>query len=310
MAEGQEWGVTPFAKQLELRADPDGSGPARYRADVDSRWNCPIVPQGGLMAALAARAMALALDGPALRLRSLTTVFADWVPAGPVTVDVAVLHRGRSMSQAQATLRSPGADAGHVNLATFGQPRPGFEFTDLRMPDVAPPEDCPSFRDPPPPEAGDFERRTPFAFWENVEGRPALGHAPWEDYVPVSSECASWYRFDDPPLRADGTLDPLAVVALCDLMPSSVGERMGPGQPEWYPPSADLTVHLLGEARSEWLLAHLRARRAGDGYVSVESAMWDQPGGLVAHATQVMFLTFPDGPPTPEQRVPLDQRQS
>jgi acyl-CoA thioesterase len=299
--------VTPFAKQTALA--PDASAAGRYRVDVDARWSCPVLPQGGMMAAIAAKAMALELGHPDQRLRSLTTVFAGQVRAGPVTADVTLLRRGRSMSQAMAAVRSPGADAGHTSMAVFGQSRPGFEFTDLRMPDVAPPHECPSFRDPLPPEAGEFERRSPFAFWESVEGRPALGHAPWDDYVPASSECAAWYRFDEPPTLADGTLDPFAVVALCDLMPSSVGERMGPGQPMWYPPSADLTVHLLGEARSEWLLAHLRARRATDGYVSVETAMWDQAGELVAHAAQVMFLSFPEGLPTPEQRVPLDRRR-
>src|SRR5690606_1115977 len=120
---------------------------------------------------------------------------------------------------------------------------------------------------------------------------------------------ASWYRFDEPPMLPDGRLDPLAVVAMCDLMPSSVGQRMGPGTPEWYPPSPDLTVHLLGEARSEWILADLRARRATQGYASVEAALWDPSHrSLVAHATQVMFLTFPDGPPTGDLRLPADQR--
>ena len=298
--------MSPFAKQTTLVAD--GSSPGRYRVEVEPRWNCPIVPQGGIMAALAARAMALELGDSSQRLRTLTTVFAAQVPSGPVTVDVTVLRRGRSMSQAMADVRAPGADAGHTSVAVFGQSRPGFEFTDVRMPDVPPPHDCPSFRDPLPPEAGAFERRPVFPFWDSVEGRPAMGHAPWDDYVPASSECAHWYRFDEPPMLADGSLDPFAVVALCDLMPSSVGERMGPGTPMWYPPSADLTVHLLGEARSEWLLAHLRARRATEGYVSVEAAMWDQSGQLVAHAAQVMFLSFPDGPPSPEQRVPFDHR--
>jgi acyl-CoA thioesterase len=298
--------VTPFAKQTMLVAEP--ATPGRYRVDVDPRWNCPVVPQGGMMVALAAKAMAVELDEPDQRLRSLTTVFAGQVPSGPVTIDVRVLRRGRSISQAVADVRAPGADAGHATVAVFGRSRAGFEFTDLRMPEVPPPHECPSFRDPLPPEAGDFERRPPFPFWENVEGRPALGHPPWDEYVPSSSECAAWYRFDEPPMLADGTLDPFAVVALCDLMPSSVGERMGPGQPQWLPPSADLTVHLLAEARSEWLLAHLRARRASDGYASLEMAAWDQTGQLVAHAAQIMFITFPDGAPTPEQRVPFDQR--
>ncbi|MGH9112618.1 MAG: acyl-CoA thioesterase [Acidimicrobiales bacterium] len=302
-------GTSAFARQMALR--PDADHPGRYTLDVDARWDCPVVPQGGTMAAIAARAMADELADPSQSLRSLTTVFANQVPAGPVSVDVSVLRRGRSMSQALATVRADGAagpGAGHTTVAVFGQPRPGFEFTDVAMPDVPPPSDCPSFRDPLPEAAGDFERRPPFPFWENVEGRPALGHAPWDDYMPTSSDCACWYRFDEPPMLPDGTLDPYAVVALCDLMPSSVGERMGPGTPMWYPPSADLTVHLLGEARSEWLLAQLRARRAIDGYASVECALWDEPGQLVAHAAQVMFLSFPDGPPSPEQRVPFDQR--
>jgi acyl-CoA thioesterase len=302
--------MSPFAKQMSLVRDPTAAG--RYLVDVDPRWNCPIVPQGGVMAAIAAGAMALELEHPDQRLRSLTTVFAGQVPAGPVTVDVTVLRRGRTMSQATATLRAGDTEddqPGHTSVAVFGQSRPGFEFTDLRMPDVPLPQDCPSFRDPLPPEAGDFQRRPTLPFWESVDGRPALGHAPWHDYVPTSSDCAHWYRFDEPPMTPDGTLDPLALVALCDLMPSSVGERMGPGQPNWIPPSADLTVHVLGEARSEWVLAHLRARRATEGYASLEAAMWDEAGALVAHATQVMFLTFPDGPPTPGQRLPRDQRR-
>ena len=85
---------------------------------------------------------------------------------------------------------------------------------------------------------------------------------------------------------------------------------MGPRTdlPYWLPPSADLTVHLLGEARSDWLLSHMRARWAGDGYASVESALWDRGGRLVAHAAQVMFLVFPDGSPRGPDRLPADLR--
>jgi acyl-CoA thioesterase len=288
-----------------VTADPDR--PGRFLADVDPRWNCPVVPQGGTMTALAVAAMTAALDDPSQRLRTVTTVYAALVPSGPLELDATVLRRGRTMSQAMVTAHAPGADAGHTSVAVFGCDRPGFEFTDLAMPDVPGPDACPSFRDPPPPEVEPREGEMP-AFWQNVEGRPALGHAPWEDYVPDSSHCAFWYRFDEPPLRADGTLDPLAVVALADLMPSTVGERMGPEDDNWWGPSADLTVHLFARPRSEWILGSLRARRATGGYASVESALWDEGGALVAHATQVMFFQFPDGPPTGGARFPSDQR--
>jgi hypothetical protein len=33
-------------------------------------------------------------------------------------------------------------------------------------------------------------------------------------------------------------------------------------------------------------------------------SLWDPDRGLVAYATQVMYLLFPDGPPSPDQRRP------
>jgi acyl-CoA thioesterase len=302
-----------FADQLAL--EPDGSVPGRYRVDVSPAWNCPIVPQGGVMVALAARAMGLELErsgtnGQPPTLRSLTTVFAAQVAAGPVIFDVSVLRQGRSMAQARAEVRSPGADAGHSTLAVFGQARPGFEFTDVAMPDVPPPEDCPSFRDPWPDDVeAPPGRRMEMAFWDKVEGRAALSHAPWDDWVPTSSDTASWYRFDDPPRHSDGSLDRLALIPFCDVNPGALRERMGPRTPQWLPPSVDLTVHLFAEPKSEWLLGHHRARWAGDGYVSVSVNLWDPAVGLVAYATQVMFLVFPEGPPVGDERFPADQRR-
>ncbi len=55
---------------------------------------------------------------------------------------------------------------------------------------------------------------------------------------------------------------------------------------------------------SPWLLGHNRAHHAGEGYASVEMELWDPALGLVAYATQMMFFSFPDGPPLPEQRRP------
>ncbi len=33
--------------------------------------------------------------------------------------------------------------------------------------------------------------------------------------------------------------------------------------------------------------------------------LWDANGSLVAYGTQVMFFVFPDGPPPPDQRLPI-----
>lgn len=283
--------TTAFAQQTSVEPHPEGG--SRYHAVVSDQWNAPVLPQGGITTALALRAMSAALGTPGQSLRSVTTIFAGQVPPGPVDIDVTVLRIGRTMSQAAATVHPAGQTSGHSAVAVFGEARPGFEFTELTYPpDVAPPEQCPSFRDPLPEGVIGFPRAS---FWERVESRVALGHAPWEEWEPSTSERMYWYRFDDPPVDVQGEWDPLALVTLCDTMPGAVGERMGPGLPMWFGPSADLTVHVLGRASSQWLLGRNRARFAGDGYASVEMELWDPARGLVAYATQVMFFSFPNG---------------
>jgi acyl-CoA thioesterase len=277
---------------LDLQPDPDQ--PARFTTTVSDPWMLVVVPQGGIVAAIAAQAMADVLGHPDQTLRTLTAVFAGQVTAGPVEVDVTVLRRGRSMSQLTATVRNPGAAAGLTAVAAFGAPRPGFDFTELAMPDLPGPEGLRGFRDPLP--AGvDFEfDRPPMPFWEEViECRPAIGTPPWEPFVEGPAEAAYWYRLDHPPLRADGRVDPVASLVLCDTMPGAVGQKLGPDSGSWFGPSVDLTVHLFKAPRPGWLLAHNRARHAGDGYASVDMALWDPTdGALVAYATQLMFFAF------------------
>jgi acyl-CoA thioesterase len=279
-------------EDLEVR--PSSTEPGRFEATIDPRWMLLVVPQGGVVAALAARAMAARLDIADQTLRSLTAVFAGQVAVGPVEIDVEVLRRGRSMSQVSATVRNPGATAGLTAVAVFGGPRRGFGFTELVMPDVEPPDVLRSYRDP-VPDGIDFEfTRPPMPFWEEiVECRPATGRPPWEPFEAGPAEIVYWYRLDSPPLLDDGTLDPVGAIVLCDTMPGAIFERIGPEEGNWFGPSADFTIHVLGSARPGWLLAHNRARHAGDGYASVEMALWDPSDRrLVAYATQVMFFAF------------------
>lgn len=274
-------------------------GPGRYDATIDAHWNLRPLPQGGVVTAVALRAMAAELGDEDQELRTLHTTFVGRVAHGPVVVEAEVLRRGRSMSHLRAEVRNPDQPHGHLTTAVFGRPRRGFEFTDLRPPEgLPPPAGCPSFRDPPPEGVTPFP---PLPFWDQlVEGRPALGHPPWEDYVPDRAERAAWYRFDVPPVLDAGHLDPTALVVLADTMPGAVGEKLGPDERQWFAPSVDLTVHLLDECHSPWVLAHNRARHAGDGYASADMALWDcGPDGtgtpnLVAYATQVFLFTFPE----------------
>jgi acyl-CoA thioesterase len=297
--------LEPASFADEVRVEPDPEAPGRYRGLLSGNWNAPIIPHGGVVTAYALAAMTDALAVPEQPLRSVSVAFAAQVVPGPVEVDVQVLRRGRSLSQVSATLRNEGADAGHTSIAVFGDRRPGFEFTDLSMPEVPPPDACPSFREymrQNPPEENFFSTAT---FWQNAENRAGVDFVPWVDgWDPVSSERSFWVRFDVTPRRADGTVDPLALVAMCDVMPGAVGQRMGPDCPMYYGPSADLTVHVLGEAVSDWWIGRNRCRHAGDGYASLELELWDPKTGLVAYATQMMFFMWPEGPPPDDKLHP------
>ena len=274
----------------QTAVQPVAHRPGTYEAFLTEDWNCPIVPHGGVVTAVGVRAMEAALAIPEQRLRSVTAVFVAQVRPGALLIDVEVLRRGRSISQVRATVRNADQDEGHRLLAIFGASRRGFEFTEHRMPQVPPPRNCRSWRDFPP----ELATGPKFNFWEHVESRVAVGHFPWEEYEPIDSERVYWYRFDEPPF-IDGTLDPLAVVAMCDTMPGAVGERVGSGRDVWLPPSADLTVHHFADTSAEWLLATNRANHAGDGYASLEIELWDPSGALLACATQVCFFTFLEG---------------
>jgi len=269
-------------------------GERRYSATISPAWNLAMVPQGGVVGAIAARAMEAEL-GTGQSLRSFHGVFASPVPVGPADIEVDVIRSGRSMSQVQATVRDAGADAGFTALAAFGNERPGFGYTELAMPNVPAPEECVSFRDPPPPEAG-MPDGPVFPFWNEVlEGRPAMGHAPWDPSERSAAEVATWFRFDHFPGDAHGQFDQLALLVAADMMPSAVFEKLGPAERAWFAPSVDLTVHLAGLPTGTWILNHNRAHYAGDGYASAEAALWDPHGSdgptLLAWATQIMVFT-------------------
>ena len=274
-------------------------GEGRYEGVIAPAWNLNPLPQGGIVSSVALRAMGETLDDPGQVLRGLHTTFVAQVADGPVGIDVELLRRGRSMSHLRAEVANLDRERGHVTTGIFGSTRDGFAFTDLAPPLVIPaPDRCPSYRDPPPPGFDGF-RSMPF-WTELVEGRSVLGHAPWEEYLPEGAERVMWYRFEDPPFRPDGTIDPLALVVLADTMPGAVGEKVGRRDRQWFAPNIDLTVHLLDACRSPWILAHNRARFAGDGYASADMALWDcGPDGdnvprLVAYATQLFLFSFAD----------------
>src|SRR5947208_172822 len=102
----------------------------RFNGVIDENWNLRPLPQGGIVTAMALRAMATELADPTQRLRTLHTTFVSQVAHGAVEIEVEVLRRGRSMSHLRAEVRNADAKRGHVTVGVFGSSRRGFEFTD------------------------------------------------------------------------------------------------------------------------------------------------------------------------------------
>ncbi len=253
-----------------------------------------MVPQGGTVVAALRRAMGLELGDSDQQLRSISAVFAGQVRHGPVEIDVQLLRRGRSMSQCSATLHNPGSEAGTTGVAVFGATAPRLRVHGYR---AAGGTAAARVSLVPRSTAGRVRGR---AHRSSSGSRSRAGLRSDTRPGPSTSRprhCARcWYRFDEPVRLDDGRWDPLALVALCDTMPGAVGERLGPRPEMWLPPSADFTVHVLDDARAEWILAVNRARHAGDGYASVDMELWDMEAAvpkLVAYGTQIMFFSFP-----------------
>ena len=183
----------------------------RYAADLGEQWNCPIVPQGGIVAATAARAMEAALGDPAQTLRSLNAVFAGPVRARPGRDRgrgaAARAGRCRRCARRCATRARPQAS---TRSRVFGAEREGFTFTDRRVPDgvhararvpvVSRSADPTDFDDGPAVVQLLGARRRPADARSRAVGRLRTRRR---------RSAAPWYRFDDPPRADDGTWDPL-----------------------------------------------------------------------------------------------------
>jgi acyl-CoA thioesterase len=263
------------------------AGGGLYRIELSDRWNAAFYPFGGVVSAVALRAMQAELGERGQRLRTTTSLYVSPVPLGPLEVQVQTLRYGRRMSQLLATVRAVGAtDGGLSVIAAFGEDREGFQFLDAEPPEVPAPEAAPLPEKPPP-----GWQRFRASFFEQLEMRPVRMNPSWRtDWQAGRAEAVRWTRFRRAPRLADGTLDPLALVAVSDTMPPAIAQKLGPGGEPWFAPSVDLTTHVLGSTREEWLLLRSRCRHASDGCATADNEIWSRDGRLLVFATQVMYL--------------------
>ncbi len=275
------------ATQVSRAPERDGL----YRIELSRDWDAPVFPSGGVVSAVALRAMETELAQSQQPLRSFSTMFVSTVESGVLDVAVEGLRLGKRMSQLRVDVRSRGrTEPGHVVTAAFGEKREGFEFAYSTAPEVGAPTDYPGFAVP-PPGVPVFRSR----FFDNLETtRVRMFNSFEKGWEGGRAEVIRWVRYKVPPRLPDGRIDPLSLIALADTMPPAVGQFMGPGYRFYHAPSVDLAMRFFGDTEHDWVLMKIVAHWAGDGYASAEAMLWDLDRKPLAHATQTMLIRFPD----------------
>ena len=249
-----------------------GSG---FETRVDPGWWVVAGPNGGYVAALLLRALALAQGDPARSPRSLTIHYVSPPAAGAGAIETRVERSGRSLTSVSGRLVQDGKLRA-LALAAFSTEREGPEFSEARMPEVLPPERCAL-----------LEKRIPIH--DRYEQRWAIGSPPFSGGEHALG--GGWIRFPEP-----RTPDALAVAAFSDAFPPAVFSRLRDTTLAGGVPTIDLTIHfrtalpLPALAPDAWLLAVFTSRTARGGFVEEDGEIWTRDGLLFAQSRQLALL--------------------
>jgi acyl-CoA thioesterase len=263
---GSTGDVTPFDSDTEL----EEVAPGRWRAWAPEHWFVARGPNGGYLAALAARAAETAAGRP---LRSLSLHFVAAPAVGPLDVAVTVERAGRTYSAVSIRLEQDGAPM-TLALATLGElPEAGAAWDAAPMPDAKPlPE-----TEPIPPDTASVP-----AFMRNYDLRWALGR---EDDAPG---WGGWLRTREPRL-----LDAPLVAAMTDACAPAAFAALDRFVAA---PTLDLTIHIrrplppAGMAPEDYVLGRFTTRLSVAGVWEEDGELWSPSGELIAESRQLALV--------------------
>jgi hypothetical protein len=258
-----------------------------FEADIHERWTVGDKPNGGYLLALlgrAARATGRGVDGPHWEALSSAITYLRPPDLGPASVTTTLLRRGRSAAQVRAVLSQHGADVVEAIYVLGELPERSAVRYDATPPLGAPdPEDC--VRLPPQIPGG-----VRVGVMEVTELRLDPATLPFAETAPTAStraELRGWSRF------ADGREpDPLALLYFNDAIPPATFMI---GSTGWVP-TLQMSAYVRARPAPGWLGIRMTANLVADGMVDENCVLWDSAGRVVAQATQLARLRFPDDP--------------
>jgi len=259
-----------------LDASAISGSPGAWTAEIQEGWDIFGVSNGGYLMAVATRAMQAEADGRTLI--STTGHYLNPTNAGPVSIEVATLKQGRTMSTLRARM-SRGDRQLLTATAVYADPtRPKFE-KDLvggDPPILPPPDECvpaePSDTAPlPPPFTGKVDLRIHPDDAKALVGEKT-GH-------PVMR---GWFRLKD-----DEPLDAHALVLASDAFPPAIFNST---LPVGWTPTLDLTVQVRDPAPKGWLACRFSTRFVTGGMLEEDGEIWDERERPVALSRQLALV--------------------
>ena len=269
-------GVLPTFDLLDLQPTDD---PARFRLAATKALCTPFgFLYGGSGIAASIEAAERTTGRP---LQWITTQFIGTpLPGDVVDLHVALPAHGKATTQSQVFGSVTNADGEtrpvFTSLAAHTDRPSGDGESFLQMPDVAPPDECPSMPEP-------FAAALAGTFFDHLERRIASGEFAIQAIDnPQTGPLRLWCRIPDHEIDSAATqafvadIIPLAVCAALGVMPGGT--------------SLDNTVRIIDPEPSEWVLLdiHPEGFHRGVGHGSLE--LWSQDGRLLGVAQQTCLI--------------------
>jgi acyl-coenzyme A thioesterase PaaI-like protein len=279
----------PVAQSFSGVTAVEAVGPDRCRATIPEGWDIAGNVNGGLLLAVAARALGAATERP--EPVTITGHFLSPGRTGAVEISTEVLKRGRRFATGRATLHVDGRALLAV-LGAFGEHDDQREvlLADGGPPSLPPAGECVRIEPTatfPPPFAAQVEMRLHPEDATFLEGRPS-----------GRTSLRAWVRF------ADGEpIDTLGLLCLADSLPPTI---FNADFPIAWTPTIELTAHVRGRPAPGWLRSTATTRFVSDGFLEVDVELWDSTDRLVAQARQLALVPRAEptvgadlGPPSP-----------
>ena len=248
--------------------EPAGDG--RWRASAPDHWMVGRGPNGGFLAAVAARAAEAAAGRP---LRSLALYFLAAPTTDPLDVSATVERAGRITSAVSVRIEQDGRPQVLALATLSGLPAAGMAWDLTSMPDARPLAESTVV---PLGEAG-----IP-AFMHNYDMRWALGGLPGAN---AAAETGGWLRTTEP--RA---LDAPLVAAMTDAWVPAAYAATGRF---FAAPTLDLVIHIrrplppAGMGPGGFLLGRFWSRLGVAGVWEEDGELWTPGGALIAQSRQL-----------------------